>query len=79
MILTPPRSALRPVKASIALLALLVLTLLLAPAQALGQSLEEISVDGEAPAPEPETIEERLKRAAAAREAKLQEPQQRAQ
>ena len=40
-----------------------------------GQSLEEISVDGEAPAPEPETIEERLKRAAAAREAKLQEPQ----
>ena len=37
-----------------------------------GQSLEEISVDGEAPAPEPETIEERLKRAAAAREAALQ-------
>ena len=36
-----------------------------------GQSLEEISVDGEAPAPEPETIEERLKRAAAEREAAL--------
>ena len=39
-----------------------------------GQSLEEISVDGEAPAPEPETIEERLKRAAAAREAQLSKP-----
>jgi cytochrome c-type biogenesis protein CcmH len=42
MILTPPRSALQPVRASIALLALLALTLLLVPAQALGQSLEEI-------------------------------------
>ena len=40
-----------------------------------GQSLEEISVDGEAPAPEPETIEERLKRAAAARELQLQQSQ----
>ena len=40
--LTPPRSALRLVRACVALLTGLVLTLLLAPAQALGQSLEEI-------------------------------------
>ena len=39
MILTAPHRTLRPV---IALLALLALTMLLAPAQALGQSLEEI-------------------------------------
>ena len=42
MMLTPPRSALRLVRACVALLTGLVLPLLLAPAQALGQSLEEI-------------------------------------